>query len=451
MGALQYVAVPGYSALLLMKTYADLSLPKAGMSRSREWLSGTAARWVGETKTWHFPSGASLTFGYLDSEGDEQRYRTAEFQYIGFDELTRFQERPYRFLFSRLRRLAGSDVPVRMRAGTNPGDRGAEWVKKRFIPDEFLNLKDEGRFSRTWWKQDRLFVPARLEDNEHLDREDYEHSLDELDPITRAHLRRGDWNVYEGGRFLAEWFKGRYRLVNHVFGQRGELQLGASAVPLDRCLVFLTVDPAASDEALAKSDDPDYTVVSVWALTPGSPSQLVWLDCRRFRKEIPDIVPEIEEVYRLWRAEFVAVEAVASNRGVLQLAQRTSMAVREVSPRGKDKLVRATKAMTYAGQGRVWLPMWAEWLDAVEAEVFTFTGDPRRDAHDDIVDTLSYSSFIMDEMGGDSDGARPFVIGNRSTMPLGSTAWEHPVQVVGMGYQPLGSSGPGYGDRRRGS
>src|SRR4051794_3253636 len=31
MGALQYVDVPGYAALVLMKTFSDLSLPKAGM------------------------------------------------------------------------------------------------------------------------------------------------------------------------------------------------------------------------------------------------------------------------------------------------------------------------------------------------------------------------------------------------------------------------------------
>jgi hypothetical protein len=39
----------------------------------------------------------------------------------------------------------------------------------------------------------------------------------------------------------------------------------------------------------------------------------------------------------------------------------------------------------------------------------------------------------------------PFVIGNRSTMPQGSTAWEHPPQVTGMGYMPLRQEGPGYG------
>ncbi len=67
MGALQYVDTPGYAALLLRRTFADLALPGALMSRAQEWLSGTQAHWRDEGKTWHFPSGATLTFGYMEN------------------------------------------------------------------------------------------------------------------------------------------------------------------------------------------------------------------------------------------------------------------------------------------------------------------------------------------------------------------------------------------------
>jgi len=43
MAALQYVDVPGYSALLLRRTYADLALAGALMDRARSWLVGTDA------------------------------------------------------------------------------------------------------------------------------------------------------------------------------------------------------------------------------------------------------------------------------------------------------------------------------------------------------------------------------------------------------------------------
>lgn len=90
MAALEYVDRPHYAALLLRRTYADLSLPGALMDRAADWLRPTAAKWNDTTKTWRFPSGATITFGYLETEKDKYRYQGAELQMIGFDELTQF-------------------------------------------------------------------------------------------------------------------------------------------------------------------------------------------------------------------------------------------------------------------------------------------------------------------------------------------------------------------------
>lgn len=193
MAALQYVDVTGYAALLLRRTYADLSLPGAIMSRSFEWLSGTDARWHDKEKTWLFPSGATLSFGYLDSPRDHYRYQGSEFQFVGFDEVTQFKEDQYKYLHSRLRRLSGSEIPIRMRAASNPGDIGHDWVKARFITPE----------SRA---ANCLFIPASLADNPYLDRVEYTKSLMNLDPITREQLLSGNWDARpEGGLFKREW------------------------------------------------------------------------------------------------------------------------------------------------------------------------------------------------------------------------------------------------------
>jgi hypothetical protein len=87
---------------------------------------------------------ATLTFGYLESERNKYRYQSSEVQYIGFDELTQFAESQYLYLFSRLRRLQGSDVPLRMRSASNPDGIGREWVRARFVDSE---------------NSERLFVP----------------------------------------------------------------------------------------------------------------------------------------------------------------------------------------------------------------------------------------------------------------------------------------------------
>jgi predicted phage terminase large subunit-like protein len=194
MAALQYVHVPGYSALLLRRTYADLALPGALMDRAEQWLAGSDAKWNAQDKQWSFPSGATINFGYLETEKDKYRYQGAELQFIGIDEATQFSESQYRYLLSRLRRKAGVQVPLRARLASNPGGHGHEWVRQRFV----VEGRDKGR----------PFIPARLEDNPGLDQAEYRRSLDQLDHLTRAQLLNGDWDVLPcGGLFEREWFE----------------------------------------------------------------------------------------------------------------------------------------------------------------------------------------------------------------------------------------------------
>ena len=88
MGALQLVEWPRYSALLLRRTFRQLNQSNSIMNRTRQWLANSDAVWNATDKRFSFPSGATITFGNLDSEDDVYQYDSSEFQYIGFDELT---------------------------------------------------------------------------------------------------------------------------------------------------------------------------------------------------------------------------------------------------------------------------------------------------------------------------------------------------------------------------
>jgi hypothetical protein len=188
MAALQYVDVPGYDALIVRRTYPELSKPGAIMARSHEWLRGTAARWNEQRKTWTFPAGATLSFGFCKLETDVYQYQGAEYDFIGFDELTQFTEWQFTYLFSRLRQQAGAPYPRRMRAASNPGGVGHGWVKRRYITGRAPGV---------------VFVPARLADNPHLDQDGYRRSLSHLPPTTQAQLLNGDWDAFEGMAFPA--------------------------------------------------------------------------------------------------------------------------------------------------------------------------------------------------------------------------------------------------------
>lgn len=189
--ALEHADDERYSALLLRRTFPDLKLAGALIDRSHAWLDDTRARWNEQDKCWVFPSGARLQFGYCENEGDLQRYKSAEFQFIGIDELTEWPERWYTFLFSRLRRLKGSRVPLRMRAATNPDGPGYGWVRERFgIPE---NTPIDGPIRHAG----RVFWPARAEDNPALDLEAYEKALEQMlggrTGVKWKQLRSGLW------------------------------------------------------------------------------------------------------------------------------------------------------------------------------------------------------------------------------------------------------------------
>lgn len=212
MAATEYVDTPNYAALLLRRTYADLSKPGALLDRAAEWFRNTGARWNDQKKQWRFPGGGKVTFGYLEAEIDKYNYQSSEYQFIGFDELSQFSLTQYLYMFSRLRRLTNSKVPLRMRAGSNPGGIGAAWVYERFIPEDFMPV--DALKAKVWVKEGvddkgrafrRSFVPARMHDNPYLDRAEYVEALSELDTVTREQLLEGDWQIRERGNVYPMW------------------------------------------------------------------------------------------------------------------------------------------------------------------------------------------------------------------------------------------------------
>jgi predicted phage terminase large subunit-like protein len=263
MGGLMYTQTANYSALILRQSYADLNLDDALLDRAKKWLIGRpGVRFSPSENAFHFDAiggGVSrLQFGYLNNEQSMYRYQSAAFQYIGFDELTQFKELMYRYLFSRLRRPIDSDIPLRMRSASNPGNIGHDWVKARFI--------DPG-------DPDRPFIPARLEDNTHLDQESYKKSLNNLDPVTRARYLEGNWEVRSsGGMFQRSWFT----LVKDV--------------PADIPIAVRYWDLAAT--APRPGADPDYTCGVLVGAKSGS---FYIIDVQRFRARPMEVEQRIKQ------------------------------------------------------------------------------------------------------------------------------------------------------------
>jgi hypothetical protein len=102
-----------------------------------------------------------------------------------------------------------------MRATSNPGGPGHQWVKKVFIdpntPDESFWATDENGEVIKWPKGHtrqgeplfkRKFIPATLFDNPYLSEDGmYEANLLSLPEHQRRQLLEGDWDINEGAAF----------------------------------------------------------------------------------------------------------------------------------------------------------------------------------------------------------------------------------------------------------
>lgn len=195
--AAQFVHVPGYACLILRRTFQDLSLPGAIMDRAIQWWRPRGVHWNGERKTFTFPSGATVTFGYLLHEHDHLQYQGSELDAALWDELTQMREAHYRYVtLSRVRSRAHVPVPPRSLGATNPGGTGHTWVKSRFVGDPEKGIRAP-----------HPYVPARIRDNPYIDQEAYIEGLRDLHPTVREQLLNGDWRARDpGDYFRAEWF-----------------------------------------------------------------------------------------------------------------------------------------------------------------------------------------------------------------------------------------------------
>lgn len=376
MAALQYVDVPHYAAILFRRTYADLALPGALMDRAGEWLHSTSAKWNSGTKTWTFPSGATISFGYLERDADKYRYQGAEFQMVGFDELTQFQETSYRYLFSRLRRLEGSEVPLRMRGASNPGGEGHQWVYERFIVG--------GR------KSGRLFIPAGIDDNPHIDKAEYLRSLSELDEITRMQLLQGLWVTDPTGKpFLAAWWgKGRNRY-----------HLDDSAIRNQVVARWISWDTALKDE-----NENAYTACVVGELTPDY--RLIVREVWRDKMQFPFLPDAIKDMAAKWnydeKLRAVIIEDKSSGTSAYQTLMHTAPQwLRDMliafQPTG-DKATRGQQAAVWCKRDCVMLPFPDEdatWLYDFESELFNFPLSVFKDQADAFAQLVIYLENIL--------------------------------------------------------
>lgn len=415
MAALMYAHVPGYAALILRKDTQRLRLAGGLIPRSHEWLSGKA-HWSDDEQQWTFTTGprySTLRFGYLQSPFDRYRYQSSEFQFIAFDELTEFDEEDYLFLFSRLRRLQFSSVPLRIRSASNPGNVGHAWVKRRFVerdkgagdkrpredqmpsPSPFAPsplVPSPLAPSSLAPPEDRIYIPAQVADNPSLDIETYRANLLHLPPVIREQLLNGDWTVREDGLIQPSWLReyslsaGQYEL-HHRDG--GAVASFAEA----SCRRFVTIDPAGTSADRAKEvrgRERSWTVMQVWDQPRGAASQHLLLRHQwRGRVGFDGLVAQLRALHAEWRPQRLYIENEKLGQAAIDVLLR-EMPIEPIATGGSDKITRAGPLLLKLERGEIWLPRGiAGFRQELEAEWFSWTGHP--DEPSDQIDAAAYA------------------------------------------------------------
>mgnify|MGYP002142338292 CR=1 FL=1 len=215
-----------YTGLIFRREASQLE--KSGLIRTAtEWYKKfyPEVEYNGSLKRFLFPSGASITFAGCEMEEDAFKYKGySKLHFIGFEELTQFSQMQYEILSSRLRD-AEKEIPLRVRATTNPGDKHETWVLNRFkywlidsciLPLETDIRQSSGKplyrsvniddpdlkviVSRTKPKGNyQKFCFIETHANDILSNNVQEMAMKLSDPVLRAQLVGGKWGLKLGG------------------------------------------------------------------------------------------------------------------------------------------------------------------------------------------------------------------------------------------------------------
>lgn len=203
--------VPGLHALLLRRTVKDLE--QSHLRFMPVEVEARGGQYIDSKKIAVFNHGKGqpqsiIRAGHLEDDSAIVDYLSSEYDVIAPDELVTFEREQMIELFTRARSTnpalkalrgtpgaEGYDGSVVI-ASTNPGGRGALWIKDFFIDKTPHDVEDYD--PREW-----AFFDARLIDNPYIS-EKYERSLRNLSPIRRRQLLGGDWTAFEG-QFFGEF------------------------------------------------------------------------------------------------------------------------------------------------------------------------------------------------------------------------------------------------------
>lgn len=197
---------PEFVGIIFRRTYQQLE--KSLIPRAEVMYKAVGAKYNETKKLFEFPdangtpkAGGKVFLSHMENEKDVTQHDTNEYNYVFIDQAEQFTEFQLRYIASRVRR-SNPDLPAIYRLSANPGGISHLYLRKRFVEpakEGHVLLKDKVT------KTSRIFIPAKLEDNPHLEKNDpdYRNRLMLLPEGERAAKISGDWFTFVGQIFAS--------------------------------------------------------------------------------------------------------------------------------------------------------------------------------------------------------------------------------------------------------
>lgn len=326
-------------------------------SRAAQIYYPLGAEWFASTRTWIMPNGSRLKLRFLESDDDADKYQGHSYTWACFDEAGNWVlPDPIDKIRATLRSAHG--INCRLLSTANPGGKGHQWLKARYIDPAPPLTPFYDELKKTW----RVFIPSRLSDNKILCKNDptYIDRLAGSGPswLVKAWLE-GDWNsVQEGAIFKREYWK-YYREAPwcEAIGQ-------------------------SWDTGFKDGEENDYSVCTTWGVANNGFYLL-----HRFKEKLqfPELKKAVITLAAKFNPTYILVEDKASGQSLVQEMQRETRLPVLPFKIDRDKVARANAVTPIIEAGKVYLPENEPWVFDYTDEMAVFP----HGAHDDDVDSTT--------------------------------------------------------------
>lgn len=196
---LKALAYPGYKYLMLRRTMPELRKSHLlFLGNEMKKLGGRALGIRSGNTEAHYKNGSIGLFGHCETEQDIEKYLSAEFYQIVFDEIVTFDWEMITKISASCRVPEGSGLIAFVRGGTNPLGVSAEEVYRYFIARDVMPEEDPEYDPSDWGS-----LHMTMDDNPSLDKNQYVKQLAGLPEAYRKAWLHGEWGV-EGAYFSLE-------------------------------------------------------------------------------------------------------------------------------------------------------------------------------------------------------------------------------------------------------